>query len=107
MTISEILDCLDRDIPKTEQLKPDYRDNLVAIDLKDYTEGILFKHIQNSEIVFHAMQLSQQENLSEVEELRLIVNMLAEENSILKQMNINLISRMPSRDFSEMITGKN
>lgn len=103
----EILNRLDMDKPKTEHLKPDCHDNLIARDLKDYTEGILFKHIQNSEIVFHAMQLSQHENLSEVEELRLIVNLLAEENAILKQMNTNLISRMPSRDFSEIISGKN
>ena len=103
----EILNRLDMDKPKTEHLKLDCHDNLIARDLKDYTEGILFKHIQNSEIVFHAMQLSQHENLSEVEELRLIVNLLAEENTILKQMNTNLISQMPSRDFSEIIRGKN
>lgn len=107
MMLFEILDRLDIDKPKTEHLEPDYHDNLIARDLKDYTEGILFKHIQNSEIVFHAMQLSQHENLSEVEELRLIVNLLAEENAILKQMNTNLISQMPSRDFSEIISGKN
>lgn len=69
---------------------------------KELIEGILFKHIQNNPIVGNIMVKVHQEKLTEEEGLRLMVNMLADENARLKQMNIELTNRVPIRDLAEM-----
>lgn len=76
-------------------------------DIRKYTDGILFKHIQNNAVVFRAMQMVQHGELTEIEGLRLMVNKLADENHELNQMCNDLISRMPPKSITEMITGKN
>lgn len=75
--------------------------------IREYTDGILFKHIQNNAVVFRVMQMIHHEELTEIEGLRLMVNKLADENHKLNQMCNDLILRTPSRDIAEMITGKN
>lgn len=76
-------------------------------DIREYADGILFKHIQNNAVVFRVMQMVQRGELTEIEGLRLMVNKLADENGELNQMCNDLISRTPSRNIAEMITGKN
>lgn len=67
-------------------------------DIREYTDGILFKHIQNNAVVFRVMQMVQHGELTEIEGLRLMVNMLADENYALNQ-RCSL--------FAKMISGKN
>lgn len=76
-------------------------------DIREYTDAILFKHIQNNAVVFRVIQMIHHEELTEIEGLRLMVNKLADENGELNQMCNDLISRMPPKSITEMITGKN
>ena len=69
---------------------------------KEYREGIAFKHIQNNPIVGNIMVKVHQEKLTEEEGLRLMVNMLADENARLKSINIELTNRVPIRDLAVM-----
>ena len=69
---------------------------------EELIEGILFKHIQNNPIVGAVMTKVVHESLTEEEGLRLMVNMLADENARLKSINIELTNRVPIRDLAEM-----
>jgi hypothetical protein len=76
------------------------KDNMSFISnrLEEYTQGITFDNICRNELIFGVLQTIGRGELTEVEGLRLMVNMLADENYALNQ-RCSL--------FAEMISGKN
>ena len=89
------------------EMEREHNTEICPGDIREYTDGILFKHIQNNAVVFRVMQMVQHGELTEIEGLRLMVNKLADENSELNRMCNDLISRLPSRSITKMISGKN
>ncbi len=76
------------------------KDNMsfVSNRLEEYTQGITFDNIRRNELIFGVLQTVERGELTEIEGLRLMVNMLADENYALNQ-RCSL--------FAEMISGKN
>lgn len=89
------------------EMEREHNTEIYPGNIREYTEDIAFKHIQANAVVFRVMQMVQHGELTEIEGLRLMVNMLADENYALNQKCNDLISRLTPRDITEMITGKN
>lgn len=75
--------------------------------IREYTQGIAFKHIENNAVVYRVLQMIHRGELTEIEGLRLMVNTLADENKILNEMHVEMIMSTPADRFTGIARGKN